>query len=197
MAEEFFGTPMTEVKVKQPPKVRPLTSMKAIRKEANRQQREHRQVMKAARERIKGLNKSIKGANFGRRLSKEQAKFARAERKAIGARMKHARRVGAQFRAYQVQAQRLLRARNAQLKSQIRQHKKQIKALKAKQRGMNPRVKQKKFRREQSLVAKSLKWAWLLKMAKKAFKQKKADGRNHGFTGSGKGGRTGRAGFWR
>lgn len=200
MAEEYFGSgafAKTEVQVRQPPPVAVPMSMKAIRKQANRDRKEHRARMKEVRGRIRELNRGIRYARMGARLNRENAKFARAERRAIRKQAKHNRFVHSQVRRYQKHQLKLLRTRNAQLRERVRASRKALKEHKRAIAKMQPRAHQRAWRREQARGMKLAHFLHVTRLLKKLFKKTRADGRNHGFTKSGKHGLTGRAGFHR
>lgn len=192
-----------EVPVTQPPKVaQPRViasgmSMKEIRKQANAEYREHKKFMKATRSSIRALKKQTRKSKAGARLSRRKRTMVRRQ---ISALKKHAR----QQRIAHAHIQRLYKqhtkaARQAThaAKTRARAAKQAIRAMKAKQRAASPRAQARAARERFSLGRKAMTAAWIMRLIKKAFKQKTIDGRNHGFTKSGKGGRTGRAGFWR
>lgn len=194
MAEEFFGSAAfskTEVDVKQPPAVRGSMSMKAIRKQANKEFKAHKLKMKEGRARIKALNGQIRMHRFGAGLARVNAQASRAERRDIRKRMKHQREVHRQFGNYQKHQIRLNKYRAKDMRARARASKKAIREMKRKQ---NPRVHARSKLKAHKAGGKAFNIAWAMRLLKKAFAKKKSDARNHGASGVVRGSR-GRTGF--
>lgn len=190
---------MSEVPVKQPPAVAPKLG-RAARKDLARFKKQHKAAVKAAKGRIRDLSRQARAAGFGRRLSAQNAKTTRQEIKAIRAQIKQAKK------QHQLVAklQRNVLANHRYAIKQMRQSKSQAKKRarslrnslrQNRTRGGLSKMSRQSFRsrsRGQSL-------AWVMKALRLAVKKKSGmrSVRNRGFTKSGKGFQTGRAGSWK
>jgi hypothetical protein len=196
MAEEFFGSAAfskTEVDVKQPP---PVSGPMSLRKQIAKARKEHKQAKREGRARIKALNGQIRAAKFGRGLARVDLREKKAElkkvRRDIRRRTKAANiKARGQKQVFKAQMK-LIRHQSTTYKAQFRQKKK---ALKSKRRAQDPRFRARLHKRAERNNGKAFNLAWAMRLIKKAFAKRKGDARNHGFSGSGKGGRTGRAGY--
>lgn len=195
---EYYGKTafgMTEVHVKQPPpKPVPLTKGQ-LRKAVAQAKREHRAVLKDARKRIRSIEFGRKLANANARGFREDALWSRKAAKAHRKELAYQKRVGRRIRAIDKQALK-------QAKQAIRSARASLaasnKALRAARKAASPRARMAAVRRSRSTALKAANFLWMWRKLKQLTKKRGAsDFRNHGFTGSGKGGLTGRRGFFR
>lgn len=194
----------TEVSVTQPPRrSAPALNVKGLkgadRKAGLAALKQHRANKKAAKGRIRALNKEIKVAKAGARMNKRRSRFQREQLAMVKRVARHDRRV-ATFK------HKAARAHLKNLKGQIRAHKQDIRSSARAIRQMRKTVKQRAKQRSgagrrrtamrayhQSKKASNPMWLLhqVLKAMKKAARTKRSDGRNHGFTGVKKKGVTG------
>jgi hypothetical protein len=206
---------MTEVPVKQPPKVGPKMSP-ALRKQRKaakagermdkRRVRFHKEQMlagrKAARVRVKALRKEERRLKAGGRMNKRRLAYHNLEAAAVGRQGRAATQINrGAVKAHKVQLRDIRGqiAGNRAIVRQANRHVKQMKrAQKAKLKAANPRTRRQKAAKEHKLNMKAANMLWVIRKLKRLFKKRKGvgDGRNHGAKGvvSGSRGRTGFAG---
>lgn len=207
MEGQWYGGNWQPVSVTQPPPRAPRMNAKGLkgaeRKEALKLLGEHRAFKKAAKGRIKALNKQIRKAKAGARMNARRRRFHKDEMAAAKRIARHQRKINAPL----IRAQ---KAHLANLKNQIRGHKQAIAKSKKAIMASRRRIKQLQNAhgahgqrragvRAYHQAKKAASWMWILHQAKKALQRgtraRKPDGRNHGFTGvRGRSGLTGLAG---
>lgn len=206
MQGEWFGGSFQAVSVTQPPPVAPRINAKGLkgaeRKLAQSLIGQHRANKKAARGRIKDLNKQVKKAKAGARMNKRRSRYHREQHAQIKRMARHQSKINAP--AIRAQKKHL-----ANLRAQIRGHKQAIvkskksitlarRKIKQSQNAHSASGQKRAAMRAFHQAKKSTSWMWLLRQAKKAMqgstRARKPDGRNHGMTGVSRKGKTGLAG---
>ncbi len=183
MSEERTPPGMTEVAVRQPPKA------------AGRLERAARAVgAQVAKVRERSLAKQLSQAPKGKRAALRKEMYA--QRRKQKAYKKWGRKQQLLRKRDARAAEKLMKRRaRATMRARKKAAKAALKALRRKRQAGG--VKAIQHRSRTRAARKAVSWMWAIRKIKQAIASKKAGyTRNRGFTGSGKGGRTGRAGFW-
>lgn len=157
---------------------------------------------KAHKANMASQNKGIKKANAGARMNRRRAAFSNQQARGVRAGGREAQRAhnlgGRYVKGHLSSVRAATRTNRSAIRASnqgIRAHKAAIKLHMKKQRAASPRARARQMARAHNTAMKFGNLLYLARLAKKLFKQKKIDGRNHGAAGVNSGKfLTGRAG---